>query len=58
MLRALVNNLVRVPLAVGFVEGLRRHVERVLCFVQVVDDDGAALERHEENLAYSPFVRL
>ena len=31
----------------GFVKGLRRHAERVLCFVQVVDDDGAALECHE-----------
>ena len=42
----------------GFVKGLRRHVERVLCFVQVVDDDGAGLERHEGNLSDSLFVRL
>lgn len=41
----------------GFVKGLLRHVERVLCFVQVVDDDGTSLEPHEGNLSYSPFVR-
>ena len=41
----------------GFVKGLRRHVERVLCFVQVVDDDGTSLEPDEGNLSYSPFVR-
>jgi hypothetical protein len=29
----------------------------VLCLVQVLDDDGAALEGHEGNLSYSPFVR-
>jgi|SRR5580704_6211540 hypothetical protein len=28
------------------------------CFVQVVDDDGAGLERHEGNLSDSLFVRL
>ncbi len=42
----------------GFVQRLRRHVERVLCLVQVVDDDGAGLERHKIDLAYSFFVRL
>jgi hypothetical protein len=30
----------------------------VLCLVQVVDDDGAGLERHKIDLAYSFFVRL
>jgi ribosome-binding ATPase YchF (GTP1/OBG family) len=41
-----------------FVERLRRHIERVLCLVQVMDDDGATLEGHEGNLTYSLFVCL
>ena len=45
-------------LGYGFVQHLRRHVERVLCLVQVMDDDGAALEGHQGNLTYSYFVRL
>ncbi len=41
-----------------FVQHLRRHVERVLCLVQVMDDDGTSLERHKRNLTYSLFLRL
>jgi hypothetical protein len=42
----------------SFVERLRRHVERMCGFVQIMDDDGAGLEGHDGNLSYSLFVRL
>ena len=42
----------------GFVEGLRRYVERVRRLIQIVDNDCAGPKRHAGNLAYSPIVRL
>jgi len=41
-----------------FVQRPCRHVERVLGLVRVMDDDGAALGRHERNLTYSLVFRL
>jgi hypothetical protein len=40
---------------------LRKAIAECICYlllVQVMDDDGAALERHESNLKNSLFVRL
>jgi hypothetical protein len=40
-----------------FVKSFGRHVERVRGLVQIMDNDSALFDRHEDNLAYSPFVR-
>jgi len=41
----------------GFVQGLGRHIDCVLDLVQIVDNDGTGLKRHNVNLSYSLFVR-